>query len=1199
MKFIRYLPLVFTGLLLFSWMSGFAQNAVRTGTPFIQNYHPREYAEVSVSPQNWAVIRDDRGLLYVGNTEGLLEFDGVNWRIIKTTNNSIVRSLAADTAGRIYVGASGDFGYLTTDSTGTRQYKSLLPKIPEGKRTFNDIWHLARTEEGMCFVTRRKVFLYNHDTVSVINTDMALRAFEANNSTLFWTEEGLYRLADKQITLVPGTQDYAFEFAMDYAGAKILALTANGEWLAITPRKDAGGISAASATTGGSIIEPLDLPLENTMQNTVPYTGLKINNNLFAIGSYQNGIFIFNRAGQLRHLISEQYGLESNAVYSLHHDSSHRLWATLSNGFANIDLESPITRFNKAYGIQGTPTAIIKHQQGIYVGGSQGIYANIPGDNGNQFTHLEGMNSTVWEFGKANERLFTFTSGGMFEITPQNTLEEINTMRIASHEFSSRFLNVVYLGLWEGFAALELNYPEDPGDPVTVADTLEFPEITSSIRKVTEDKEGNLWLSTNYSGLVKIRFNNGSTQDYEVYRYGKEDGLPRIDNNKVFQLPDKLYVTTRKGIYSPTKERVTDSDSTISFVREQTFGKLFNKQELPILQILRNQQGERFVFAEGEGFGRILQQDATWRWEKTPFKKIPARAIYRFYIDQENIIWALGLENIYRYNPQIRKDYSLNFQTLIRRVSTGDSVLFNGNADSTMHRASELTHKQNSFTFTFAAPFFDREKEIEYQYKLEGFEEEWSEWTENQIKEYTNLPPGNYTFHVKGRNIFGKVSKPDTYQIVIYNAWYHTIYAYMGYALLAIILFYLAVVIYSRRLKQLNQRLEQMVNERTEKMRKQNEEIAKQNEEILKQNEEISKQKKEIQKQTKEHERKNAELQNLSIVAEETDNAIMITDSQGNFEWVNKGYTRIFGLTFEQLLQISKNIIGPNTPEHVKEKIQRAITEKETIYYEFSTRTPEGKDIYVQATLTPIVNQYGKVVKLVAVDADITRVKKAEEEVNRQKEEIEKQMTIYKKQKNQIEKAYKNIKLLSEFGQKITSTLDIDAINNLIYDYVNDLMDIDAFGIGEYNKKDGLIEFNGFMEKGMPVPYFKFGIGRDKSLVSWAFENKQDLLINDFENEYNEYVSQKPDYETRQQPGSIIIVPLLIESQAIGVVTAQSFQKNNFTFNDMSLIKSLASYIAIALENTRVYKLVTNQNKHINASIRYAKTLQKDRKSVV
>src|SRR6266540_6006654 len=110
-KFFRaHVAISFSFLLL--PLSIIAQPNAEKGLPFITNYLAKDY---QASPQNWSIIEDDRGMMYFGNGYGLLEYDGINWRMITWGVNSIVRSLSKDKNGRIYCGGYGNFGYLAPD----------------------------------------------------------------------------------------------------------------------------------------------------------------------------------------------------------------------------------------------------------------------------------------------------------------------------------------------------------------------------------------------------------------------------------------------------------------------------------------------------------------------------------------------------------------------------------------------------------------------------------------------------------------------------------------------------------------------------------------------------------------------------------------------------------------------------------------------------------------------------------------------------------------------------------------------------------------------------------------------------------------------------------------------------------------------------------------------------------------------------
>src|SRR5579863_6384589 len=117
-----------------------------TGSYVFRHYLPKDYG---ASPENWAVAQDRRGILYFGNDDGVLEFDGTSWRLIRVANGSWVRSLAVDSRGTVYVGGKGDFGLLQPDRTGTMSFVSLLDKIPAADRQFSDVWRVLPAPDGV------------------------------------------------------------------------------------------------------------------------------------------------------------------------------------------------------------------------------------------------------------------------------------------------------------------------------------------------------------------------------------------------------------------------------------------------------------------------------------------------------------------------------------------------------------------------------------------------------------------------------------------------------------------------------------------------------------------------------------------------------------------------------------------------------------------------------------------------------------------------------------------------------------------------------------------------------------------------------------------------------------------------------------------------------------------------------------------
>jgi len=199
--------------------------------------------------------------------------------------------------------------------------------------------------------------------------------------------------------------------------------------------------------------------------------------------------------------------------------------------------------------------------------------------------------------------------------------------------------------------------------------------------------------------------------------------------------------------------------------------------------------------------------------------------------------------------------------------------------------------------------------------------------------------------------------------------WSRTALAYLLYVVLLFALIFGAVYGYSRKLRRDNIKLEAIITQRTA---------------------EIVQQKEEIQAQAEELESINSELEKLSIVASETDNAVMIVDKDGNFEWVNQAFTRIYGMNLEQFkLKHGNNIQETSVNPNINQLITYCIENKKSVSYESYFKPENQEEIWLQTSLTPIVFPDGTLKKIIAVETEITEIKKAEEEIISQKEELQ------------------------------------------------------------------------------------------------------------------------------------------------------------------------------------------------------------------
>ena len=193
---------------------------------------------------------------------------------------------------------------------------------------------------------------------------------------------------------------------------------------------------------------------------------------------------------------------------------------------------------------------------------------------------------------------------------------------------------------------------------------------------------------------------------------------------------------------------------------------------------------------------------------------------------------------------------------------------------------------------------------------------------------------------------------------------------------------------------------------------------------LRKKNQELNQQKAEIDKQAEQLEGINKELEKLSIVAGKTQNAIVIMDRNGYFEWVNAGFTRFFGYTLQLLRnERDENIVNVSGNKSIRNILFKCVSNKQTIVFENESRTRSGQTIATQTTLTPILNEKGDVTQLVAIYSDINKLKEQEAAIRSQNEELMQQKNTLEMQKNQIEEQTKSIKKGIDYAQTIQQTI--------------------------------------------------------------------------------------------------------------------------------------------------------------------------------
>jgi signal transduction histidine kinase/tetratricopeptide (TPR) repeat protein len=200
--------------------------------------------------------------------------------------------------------------------------------------------------------------------------------------------------------------------------------------------------------------------------------------------------------------------------------------------------------------------------------------------------------------------------------------------------------------------------------------------------------------------------------------------------------------------------------------------------------------------------------------------------------------------------------------------------------------------------------------------------------------------------------------------------------------------------------------------------------------------------------------------------------------------------------------------------------------------------------------------------------------KKANVLLQKQKEEIDAKAKELAKQKTDVEQ-------LEEIGKKITSSLSVEDIIGTVYNNVNSLMDAKVFGIGIYNEVSKRIDFPATYENGAVLPSYSNGIEDKNRLSATCFNEGKEIVMSNLDEQHKDYVQHIPTPVAGDQAVSLIYLPLMAKGKKLGVITVQSFQQNAYSDYHLYMLRNIAIYAAIALENASSYTQLNQSMLHL------------------
>lgn len=646
------------------------------GSFMVRNYTPTEHKS---HVQNWATIQDDRGMIYVANGNGILEYNGVDWQLIKTKNNSRIRSFAKDKSGRVYVGAVGDFGYLQTASDGKMSFVSLTDKLNEEDKNFLDVWFVEAIGNDIYFSTYKTLFRFREGKIKTWKTaDNMLSCFVVNEQ-IYVCEAlaGIKKLNGDLLELIPFGdffKDKPFVLALPYEKNKILIGTSkNGLYIF--------DLDASPTSSKGLVIRKFETEIDEIILKGRPYHGIRLRDGSFAFGIISMGLVIIDKKGQLRYIIDEKSGLLSCSVSDVYEDIESNLWLTQVNGISKVTINPSITHWGNKEGLKDLVLDAVRFNKSMYVACFDGLFKL----NSNQAQRISGFESIAFNFLKFNvpnnpsEQLLLASTNfdGIIEVRNNKIITLLPSSTIAFCMIQSK-INPSYLYVGKS-GALEVAIYEN--NRFKSLGCIEG--INTEVRSIVEKENGDIWITDNIARVECLVASGNILKPKQIIKYTKKDGIEEAPI--VFPYKDRVVLGTGLGFY-----RVDNAMN--KFIPDSTFGKKFCDGTIKVTYF--KDETPHFKWIAGikdNHFGVGMQnKKGEYEWFETPFYFIPENSLYSAYFDADSSIWISSANGLYRFKGELEK-HCPPFSTSISSATIGkDSIIYQfKNTDET----NPLQHK--------------------------------------------------------------------------------------------------------------------------------------------------------------------------------------------------------------------------------------------------------------------------------------------------------------------------------------------------------------------------------------------------------------------------------------------------------------------------------------------------------------------------
>jgi len=754
-----YLLLQF--IIAFSGFSHGQTTNLNLGVPFITQY-PKQVFKGGT--QTWEIVQGKNGVLYFANNAGLLTFDGLHWETFPLPNQTIVRSVAIGEKGHIYAGGQDEIGFFSPDSTGALTFTSIKDQLADPSLHLSDIWDICFLGEELFFRTTQKVYKKEGTQIREVFTGEGIAMMERVEGKLWLHDKG------KGLLCWEGTQfSEPFWFPAQVSQAyNIMGLCPldGQKWLIATAKS---GLFTVDETNPSTLTAFGTADVQSFAKKHQINLLQPVGSNQIALATLSGGLLIINQLGESRYLLNKQKGIQDNNVIFPYLDAQQNLWLGENYGIDHIEIGYNVQNVFPGGEQTGIAYAAQVFEDHLFLGTSNGLYIADWKDKYSAFSYpnftlIPETEGQVWGLDQLEGHLYLGHHEGAFlwdkgqnRMRPLQTKTGVwNFKRLESHP------GFAVAGTYQGLDLYRIT-------PEGLKFLWKIEGLEESCRFLEEDPGGVLWMAHPYRGIFKIQL-DATLKNLEYEIFDQQDGLPTDFRNFVFQINKAIVFGTERGIY-------TFDPSSNRFVAYREMGNMLDSTHA-IVRLREATNGDIWYVTDREtGILRLSDVGVRKRWQKFKLPGLRSRLVGGFELlyPYNSPRAFVGAEQGFLHFDTLSHETSIPFPVRIQRVellTKEPQLLYAGYGLAQEYKPRALSPDENSFRFTFSLPMFKKLETVQYQYYLEGLEENWSAPTVKADKEYTRLSPGVYTFHVRGVNTAGLMSKETLYRFEIMAPWY-------------------------------------------------------------------------------------------------------------------------------------------------------------------------------------------------------------------------------------------------------------------------------------------------------------------------------------------------------------------------------------------------------------------------------------------